>query len=450
MADLGKHPSYNISTSVSASVVNKDATTAAITIKFTSIVGTSTEVYSSGVKVGVMCDGKSKGPDAIVGCKTSGSYDKAGTYTKEYLFDIARTKDEQSISYTAKAYTQASVDIGSYTGTVTVDALPTYTITYRANNDNATGSTSNQTKTHGTDITLRTNGYSLTNHKFIGWNTVANGSGTSYAAGANYTKNEAVTLYAQWELDEYTITFDSNGGTDGPTTQSINASGGTLTVQTPKFIGYTFRGWDTSPDSVTPVYMPGDSITIDSNIILYAVWDAWNYTVTFDANGGYGDLPADINILGDDTAIIGYERPSSDGSRAFICWNTLPSGYGKSYYPGDYFCEPENGTIITLYAMYRNTDIYLNSDGTIECLEFIEDYDCQFPMIEKTGRIIAKEFIEHDGEIMIQGGIIYAKSFIEATRPFLLGKASKVYTMTDSTGAIITDNDGYILVGKFI
>ena len=73
----------------------------------------------------------------------------------------------------------------------------TYTVSYNGNGSTG-GSTSSQTKTSGTALTLRQNGYTRTGYTFVKWNTKADGSGTSYNAGASYTANAAVTLYAQW------------------------------------------------------------------------------------------------------------------------------------------------------------------------------------------------------------------------------------------------------------
>ena len=73
----------------------------------------------------------------------------------------------------------------------------TYTVTYNGNG-NTGGSTASQTKVSGTALTLNANGYTKTGYAFTRWNTKADGTGTSYAAGASYTDNAAVTLYAQW------------------------------------------------------------------------------------------------------------------------------------------------------------------------------------------------------------------------------------------------------------
>lgn len=83
---------------------------------------------------------------------------------------------------------------------ITIPALPTYTISYNGNGATS-GSTSNQTKIYGTALSLRSNGFTKTNYTFVKWNTKADGSGTSYAAGASYTTNAGATLYAQWKSD---------------------------------------------------------------------------------------------------------------------------------------------------------------------------------------------------------------------------------------------------------
>jgi hypothetical protein len=81
------------------------------------------------------------------------------------------------------------------------DYVPTYTVNYNANE--ATGGTipAPQTKEHNVTLILATNSGNLvrTNFTFIGWNTQADGLGTDYAVGAEYTANDAVTLFAKWE-----------------------------------------------------------------------------------------------------------------------------------------------------------------------------------------------------------------------------------------------------------
>ena len=60
------------------------------------------------------------------------------------------------------------------------------------------GSVAAQVKTWGRTLVLSAGGFTRKSWDFLGWNTEADGSGTSYAAGGSYTANAAVTLYAQW------------------------------------------------------------------------------------------------------------------------------------------------------------------------------------------------------------------------------------------------------------
>lgn len=74
----------------------------------------------------------------------------------------------------------------------------TYTVTYNANG--GSGAPANQTKTYGTALTLSSTKPTRTNYNFKGWGTSASATTVSYASGASYTANAAITLYAIWEL----------------------------------------------------------------------------------------------------------------------------------------------------------------------------------------------------------------------------------------------------------
>ena len=74
----------------------------------------------------------------------------------------------------------------------------TYTVSYNANG--GTGAPANQTKTYGVTLTLSSTKPTRTNYNFKGWGTSASATTVSYASGASYTANAAITLYAIWEL----------------------------------------------------------------------------------------------------------------------------------------------------------------------------------------------------------------------------------------------------------
>ena len=86
---------------------------------------------------------------------------------------------------------------------------------------------------------------------------------------------ENITVKAQWEINQYTITFDTNGGSEiAPITQDYGTK--ITTPDNPIRKGYTFRGWDKE----IPETMPAENITVK------AQWEINQYTITFDTNGG--------------------------------------------------------------------------------------------------------------------------------------------------------------------
>ena len=123
---------------------------------------------------------------------------------------------------TSQAHDQnGSVRSGAATiGAVHVSAAASYTITYNGNSSTS-GSVPSATTGSGS-VTLRSNSGSLarTGYTFAGWNTLANGTGSSYAAGAAYTLSASVTLYAQWTANG----GGGGGGGGGSSTDSSTTS----------------------------------------------------------------------------------------------------------------------------------------------------------------------------------------------------------------------------------
>ena len=146
----------------------------------------------------------------------------------------------------------------------------TYAVTYYGNSNTGGSVPDAQTKTHGVDLTLRTNVNSLarTGYGFAGWNTNSSGTGTSYASGATYTGNTALDLYAKW-ASLYTITFDSKGGTAVSSIQQSSVGGSIAKPTDPTKTNNTFGGWTTSDGGTTAVTWPR---TPTGDETLYAKW----------------------------------------------------------------------------------------------------------------------------------------------------------------------------------
>ena len=117
------------------------------------------------------------------------------------------------IGYTFKGWNNTTINNGTlYQPGQTVGGLPdqsiewwanwqanTYTVTYNANG--GSGAPGQQTKTYGVTLKLSSTIPTRTNYSFKGWGTSFGSSSVAYAAGANYTANSSITLYAIWQLN---------------------------------------------------------------------------------------------------------------------------------------------------------------------------------------------------------------------------------------------------------
>lgn len=189
-----------------------------------------------------------------------------------------RTKSSQTIYFSSSATFPAGSSNWSGTstayGTLVIDPLPSYTVSYDANG--GSGAPGNQTKWYGESLTLSSAQPTRDGHIFKGWATSSGGS-VSYSPGWKYDGNDALTLYAVWQAATYTVSYDANGGSGAPGNQTktwgINL---TLSSTKPTRTNYNFKGWGTSASSTSVAYAPGATYSSNSAITLYAVWElAW-------------------------------------------------------------------------------------------------------------------------------------------------------------------------------
>ena len=165
--------------------------------------------------------------------------------------------DDGTVLITADLTDAAGNAATQATGKLTKDTVnPTFTVTYNGN-----GNTSGSVPTDSTNpeseqtVTILGNSGSLvkTNYTFTGWNTLANGTGTTYTQGQILIMPSTnITLYAKWTANPvYTVTYYGNGSGGGsvPTDSSNYYTGQTVTVlgNSENLVknGYTFVGWNT-------------------------------------------------------------------------------------------------------------------------------------------------------------------------------------------------------------
>ena len=149
-----------------------------------------------------------------------------------------------------------------------------YLVTYNANG--GSGAPEQEIKKHDTPLYIYTQHPVRYGYTFLGWSKDRKAEVPEYIEGyAAYTDNADVTLYAVWKLNEYTITYDANGGSNAPTAQTLLHGGEVkITSDIPTREGFEFIGWSTLRDTRNVMYRPGDTYSADEDITLYAVWRA--------------------------------------------------------------------------------------------------------------------------------------------------------------------------------
>lgn len=123
------------------------------------------------------------------------------------------------------------------------------------NSNTTPNEVSSQELTYDTSSNLNANTFTKDGHTFASWNTSSDGNGTTYTDGQsviNLSTGDDINLYAMWNINSYTVSFDSMGGSS---VDSItNTYGSELgTLEEPTKEGFTFDGWYTDPTGGTPI-----------------------------------------------------------------------------------------------------------------------------------------------------------------------------------------------------
>ena len=177
-----------------------------------------------------------------------------------------------------------------------------YTITFDTDGGSEVASI---TQDYGTAITAPANP-NKTGYTFAGW---------SEEIPATMPAGD-MTVTAKWKINQYTITFDTDGGSKiDPITQNYGTA--IIAPKAPTKTGYTFDGWD----KTIPTTMPAEDVTVT------ATWKINQYTITFDTDGGSA-----VKSITQDygTAITAPAAPTKTGY-TFTGWDmeipkTMPAG----------------------------------------------------------------------------------------------------------------------------
>ena len=272
-------------------------------------VNSYTATFTAGTNVASVSGGGSKNYGASVTATATLSTATGYHFSFDGWYE-GSTRKSTSLSYT---FTMPANNV-SYTAKATKTAN-TYTVKFNKNNSSATGSTGDESFTYDTAKALTSNGFSLTGYDFKGWAETASGA-VKYTDGQSVknltaTNGGTVNLYAVWQEKTYTVSYNANGGTGAPSSQTkkyfsnltlsstkptrasttqatyevsynINFSGGTnpSAAQATKTRSYTFSKWNTAAGGGGTDYASGATYSTNANATMYAQWSSTDTTAS--------------------------------------------------------------------------------------------------------------------------------------------------------------------------
>jgi uncharacterized repeat protein (TIGR02543 family) len=244
----------------------------------------------------------------------------------------------QRTGYTFAGWAETRTGAVAYTDTQNVTLLVSknlyakwtpidYTVTYSRNGGTGTAPTESVKNIADTFAVKAITGVSRTGYDFAGW---TDGT-TVYQPAATYTVgSQNIVLTALWDIQVYTIAYDTNGATSGSASRSSDSfTYGSAAISLPTAgtlarTGYTFGGWSAALNG-SPI---SGNYSTNANVTLHAIWNPNTYTITYNSNGASGSAARATDSY--TTATTGVTLPDVGtmlkSGHTFSGWATTASG----------------------------------------------------------------------------------------------------------------------------
>lgn len=228
-----------------------------------------------------------------------------------------------------------------------------YTITFNKNDGTNTVWSTNYVYADSMTATMAS-APTRTGYTFQGWSTSSSAT-SGYNAGSAVSVSGSTTFYAIWKINTITVTYNANGGSGGPGSQTVNANS-SFNINGSNFptrSGYIFKGWSTSSSAKTATYKKGTTSSISagtSNITYYAVWwpaFTWKDYSRSEANTFAGYINTYLNSS---ITTINDTNPL----RLVIWFNAVATALGNNtkVISGDASFKAQLNTLLTAYNNY--------------------------------------------------------------------------------------------------
>ena len=390
-------------------------------------------------------------------------------YTK-YSFDYQRssyylseTKKKLHTGYKEGSGVYCAIDsVGDYL--CSYKEIGTGKLSYNMNG--GSGSIAAQTCLHDTScsFTISSTVPTRSGFKFLGWATSSNAKSAAYVANTTITVPSNTTLYAVWTPNR-TLSYDMNGGSDSVTAQVCNATTttGNCTVKVsstvPTRSGYRFVGWSESNSATNASYVANDSITLNSNKTIYAVWQRI-VNINTSVDGSNGTItPSMTNVpKGRPVTIIfspyyGYEidNVKVNGTLTAITDNTLSITTGDEdinivvKYKLSPSVDPEPSIITQVFHMYfGKSNGETGTPSTQNCTaiaEHDEDLECNIDIPETTPTRNNYVFLGY-GTVADRNTVVYhpGETYALSDDVYVVSVWAPIYTLNydanDGMGAV--------------